>query len=424
MRILRNLDTEKFKLFLSNYRTQLTIAAVCMALGTVYLVSRYEDNKVIMYRDLEQADYSNGKIVSPSNDIYQKKERVLSTRIEELERKIQILSEGITNQKPNLNEQPLNPAELIPTPTTEMKADPAPLITSPMMNQEPPAEYTTTQIPQGLTVPSNYGGYRAPSQVPSPMSSPSPVPNEPKISEPGPGIISFPVKGKVERTEMSVKLPSGSFVKAKLLTGVEAPEGKALPVLLQADYAFLGPNKSKIDLSGCFLIAKSTGNLSIERVEMQTSKISCVSKNGRMFERELNGFVADNKDNSFAVVGDVNSKQDRVATMAFLSSIVSGISGAISQAQTTSQTNAHGGSSVSISGDEQKYIAANGASSAASMVTQWYLKQAQSLLPTINVGSGQDVWIVIQDSIDLPNWYFKKLETRSGEFNFLSRLTD
>jgi hypothetical protein len=62
----------------------------------------------------------------------------------------------------------------------------------------------------------------------------------------------------------------------------------------------------------------------------------------------MNGFIADNKDNSFAVAGSVNSKQDRVASMAFLSAIVSGISGAIGQAQTTSQTNGFGGSSVSF----------------------------------------------------------------------------
>jgi hypothetical protein len=108
--------------------------------------------------------------------------------------------------------------------------------------------------------------------------------------------------------------------------------------------------------------------------------------------------------------------------MAFLSAIVSGISGAIGQAQTTSQTNGFGGASTSLTGDQGKYIAASGASSAASMVTQWYLKQAQGLLPTINVGSGQDIWVVVQDSVELPNWYFKKQETGSKDFNFLSNV--
>ena len=231
---------------------------------------------------------------------------------------------------------------------------------------------------------------------------------------------------------MTVKIPSGSYVKTKLLTGVEAAEGRAIPVLLQADFAFVGPNKTKIDLSGCFLIAKSTGNLSIERVEMQATKISCVSRSGRMFERSLNGFVADAKDTSFGIIGKVNSKQGRVASMAFLSSIVSGVGNAIKQAQTTTQTNAFSGGSGSssvITGSQAKYMAAGGASSAASLVTNWYLRHAQKLLPTINVGSGQDVWIVLQNTVDLPNWYFRKQKRKgrgkgSPSYSFLTRLTD
>ena len=46
----------------------------------------------------------------------------------------------------------------------------------------------------------------------------------------GPGVISFPVKHK--RKEEGVTLPSGSYVKAKLMTGIDAPEGKTYPVLL------------------------------------------------------------------------------------------------------------------------------------------------------------------------------------------------
>lgn len=242
---------------------------------------------------------------------------------------------------------------------------------------------------------------------------------------PGPAIISFPVEGKENIKENAITLPAGSFVKAKLLTGVEAPEGKALPVLLQADYAFIGPNNTKVDLSGCFLIAKSTGNLSIERVEMQTTKISCVAKSGKMFEKDLNGFVADDKDNSFAIMGKINTKQDRVAAMAFLSSVVEGVGKAISQAQMSTSTSESGASSSSITGNQGKYIAAGGASNAASMVTTWYLKQAQNLLPTINIGSGQDLWIVLQDMVHLPSWYFRKnnKEKHNG-YSYLSRLIE
>lgn len=228
-------------------------------------------------------------------------------------------------------------------------------------------------------------------------------------------LISFPVKSTRIAKKEGVVLPSGSYVKAKMMTGIEAPEGKNYPVLLQLDFAHIIPNDKKLDLVGCFMIAKASGSLSTERVEMQAVKLSCVSKTGKMFERKINGFTADGGDNSFGVVGKVNSKQNRVAAMAFLSSVVEGVGKAIQVAQTTSSTNGTGGSQSVITGDQAKYIGAGGVGNAAGQVTQWYLKQAQSLLPTINVGSGRDVWIVMADKVELPKEYFKQSRSFKNE---------
>jgi type IV secretory pathway VirB10-like protein len=145
-----------------------------------------------------------------------------------------------------------------------------------------------------------------------------------------------------------------------------------------------------------------------------------------MFEREVNGFIADDKDNSFAVSGTVNSKQDRVAAMAFLSSIVEGVSKAIQQAQTTQTMTPLGGAQSTVTGDQASYMAAGGAANAAGLVTQWYLKQAQNLLPTISVVSGRDVWIVMQDTVKLPETYFRKNESdgQGSIYSYLSRLNE
>ncbi len=243
----------------------------------------------------------------------------------------------------------------------------------------------------------------------------------------GPVILTFPVDGKEIKEKTEVTLPLGSYVKAKLLTGVEAPEGVPYPVLLQLDFANILPNRKSLDLKGCFMIAKAQGDLSTERVQMQATKLSCVARDGHMFERDINGFVADGVDNSFAVIGSVNTKQDRVAAMAFLSSVVEGVGKAIQMAQTTEQTSAEGNSRRLLTGDQGKYITAGGASQAAGMVAQWYLKQAQNLLPTINVGSGKDVWVVMNDSVALPSHYFKKQTAGANhekDYSFVNRLFD
>lgn len=236
----------------------------------------------------------------------------------------------------------------------------------------------------------------------------------------GPDLIAFPVKAET-KTE-GVMLPAGSYVKAKVLTGVDVPEGKTYPVLMVLDFSYVAPNDHKIDLSGCFMIAKAEGDLSTERVQMQATKMSCVSKKGKMFERDVNGFVADDKDGSFAMKGQVNSKQGRVAAMAFLAGVVDGVGKAVQAAQTTQSTNPLGGGSSMMTGDSGKYALAGGASNAAGMVAQWYLQQAQNLAPTVAIGSGRDVWIVIKDKVSLPEEFFKK-ERKNGDEGIYSYFT-
>jgi hypothetical protein len=69
-----------------------------------------------------------------------------------------------------------------------------------------------------------------------------------------------------------------------------------------------------------------------------------------------------------------------------------------------------------------KYALAGGASNAAGMVAQWYLQHAQNLAPTVAVGSGRDVWIVIKDKVSLPEEFFKK-ERKNGDEGIYSYFT-
>jgi hypothetical protein len=383
---------------------------------TIYLVSRSSDSTKEIFHSDGKFSFEEGRIIGSPKEIYDRKEQIFSARLKDLETKQTAMLDTILEIKNKLDSGATpQPKPVEPNETKETKPN-SEIDNGKIQFAPPPDSVKPQRIERTESEPSTSSQEQFPKKRSFGKES----------GASGPAIIGFPVKAKSTPETLGVVLPPGSFVQAKLLTGIEAPEGKALPVLLQADYAFVGPNKTRIDLSGCFLIAKSTGNLSIERVEMQATKLSCVSKSGKAFEREVNGFIADDKDNSFAVMGSVNSKQDRVAAMAFLSSIVEGIGKAVQQAQTTSQANALGGTSSIISGDETKYMLAGGASSAASTITQWYLKQAQNLLPTINVGSGQNVWIIMQDSVQLPNWYFKKNASSHNQpmFSYLSRLTE
>lgn len=353
-----------------------------------------------------EINFQNGRILNDrESTFYYGKERLLS-------QKAQAMMDGQAKLEARLAElekKVSTPASVVPpgapSPGTQTGVPPA----SPDIQT-----YSATDDFQGSQVPA----------APVIGSSPRGRGRRGRTSFGGPDLIAFPVKGSAK--EEGVMLPSGSYVKAKIMTGVDVPEGKTYPVLMVLDYSYVAPNDHKIDLTGCFMIAKAEGNLSTERVQMQATKMSCVSRKGKMFEREVNGFVADNRDGSFAMQGKVNSKQGRVAAMAFLSGIVQGVGQAVQAAQTSQSVNPLGGSSSVLTGDSTKYMVAGGAANAAGMVAQWYLQQAQSLLPTVEVGSGRDVWIVMKDKVSLPEEFFKKERTEGDEgiYSYFSRVLD
>ena len=395
--------------------------AVALALLLIFVVSKGMERETYIFHSKDQVSFEGGKILGSTESIYKRRDQLLSKSVKDLETKQAATDEKLSNIESRLT-------EILNRLTTNQNAAPA-NSTPPNSNAQPQANPSESAPGYGNPPPATSPGEAYPTQrfrergaglSPSVGSTLA----APRISARGPATISFPVK-EAEQGELGVVIPSGSYVKAKMMTGVEAPEGKNYPVLLQLDYAFIGPNKTKIDLTGCFGISKAQGDLSTERVQMQMTKISCVSQKGKMFEREVNGFVADDKDNSFAVIGSVSTKQDRVAATAFLSSVVEGVGKAIQQAQTTQQTNALGGAQSLITGDQAKYIGAGGVSNAASMVTQWYLQQANRLLPTINIGSGQDIWVVMQDKVELPNWYFRKADTQEKSvYSYFTKIAE
>ncbi len=400
-----------FKSFLQE-RPKILIAAIFTAITlAVFTVSKLCESKRVIYKQENTGEFKSARIFNSGGITFSDgKDKVYSKTIKDLMAAV----DGLKKQVEKIEAK--KEMNLSPTPAVAISPPPS----------EPRALETPIQIDSGPvgSVPQAYREI-SPAYQPAPQFG---FPAENKKLRKGPDLISFPVKDASPALEpLGITLPSGSYVRGKLLTGVDAPEGKPYPVLLQLDFAHILPNDHRVDLSGCFMIAKAQGDLSTERIQMQATKLSCVSKSGRTFEKDVNGFAADSVDSSFAVGGSINSKQDRVAGMAFLASIVEGISKSIQEAQVTKQINPLGGSSTDVSGDQTKHLLSGGAATAAGNVTQWYLKQAEHLLPTIRIGSGQDVWIVMQDAVSLPSFFFKhdlKGSNNEKSYSYVSRLLD
>ncbi len=406
---IKSFDWKKHQLRIKELTQKKPIIVGLFVIGVLLVINLFglmgeKENRVIERGTA--VSFQNGRILNDrESTFYYGKERLLS-------QKAQAMFEGQSKLEARLAEleKKLQEANSASITTNQLKSDLPPSVNG---QTESLGIAPNTEAPNQETPIQLYG-------VPPDGMASSGRATVSKVKVKGPDVIAFPVKSDV-KTE-GVVLPSGSYVKAKVLTGVDVPEGKTYPVLMVLDFSYVAPNDHKIDLSGCFMIAKAEGDLSTERVQMQATKMSCVSKKGKMFEREVNGFVADDKDGSFAMKGQVNSKQGRVAAMAFIAGVVDGVGKAVQASQTTQSTNPLGGGSSMMTGDAGKYAVAGGASNAAGMVAQWYLQQAQNLAPTVAIGSGRDVWIVMKDKVSLPEEFFKK-ERKNGDEGIYSYFT-
>jgi len=207
----------------------------------------------------------------------------------------------------------------------------------------------------------------------------------------------------------TLKIPKGTRVPATLLTGVESKENGREPVLLALDGNFYLPNNYKMNMVGCALLGKAEGNMSNERVCIQVYSLACVSRAGEVFETSVNGFIADDKDNAHCAIGKVNSKADSHAYKSAIAEMISMAGDFIKQGAITSTTTPLGGVTTTIStGQRMKEVAAAGGSAGAKSIADWYMRKADKLMPTINVGSGRRVWVVNLKTIEIPETYFVK----------------
>lgn len=215
--------------------------------------------------------------------------------------------------------------------------------------------------------------------------------------------VSITARDEADST-MTV-LPAGSFVLAKVISGVEANQNEPYPVLLQLEYAFTGPNKTKINLANCFMIAKARANLSTERVIMETDTLSCVKENGEHYKVSARGYTA-GEDSTFGSTGTFISKQGQILLASILANIAKNAGDAVATAQQTTQVVAGNAgapaSATNVTGEKAAYVAGKSVVDAASMIAQWYLDYAKQLVPSIGIGSGQIVHVIMLDTIRVP----------------------
>lgn len=212
-------------------------------------------------------------------------------------------------------------------------------------------------------------------------------------------------------------LPTGSFARAVLLSGVDAPTGGLArtnphPVLLRVmDLARL-PNRYRSRIQECFVTAAAYGDLSAERAYMRLEKLSCVLKAGEVMDLPVKGYVT-GEDGKNGFRGHVVSKQGQLIARALFAGIASGLGSSIAQSYAQVSTSPLGSVQSVNPSDIAQVGLATGVSNALEKVADFYIERANELYPIIEVDSARIGEIVLTDAVALGDAFERQSRARA-----------
>lgn len=205
-------------------------------------------------------------------------------------------------------------------------------------------------------------------------------------------------------------IPSGSYVKARIIQGVAASVGiKASadprPISFRLTGEAIGPARDgkpeKYDLSGCVVTGAAQGDLSSERVYVRLLNLVCTKKQGEVFEVAVNGHAA--SQGQAGIRGQVVSREGEFTQKAFLAGLFGGLGKAGQQLAQPSSSFSGGFAFAdkTTAGEALGMGAGEGISQAGNRLSDYLMDRAEQYQPVIVVQTGVEVDLFFQKGIPL-----------------------
>jgi conjugal transfer pilus assembly protein TraB len=200
-------------------------------------------------------------------------------------------------------------------------------------------------------------------------------------------------------------VPSGTFVRAVILGGADADasvngqsknNGVMLFKLLQQGTL---PNGQHSRLQGCFITGSSYGDISSERAYVVLDKLSCAQPGQAIIDKAVTGWAFFG--GKVGIKGQPLMRDNKVMQWAGISGAMAGIASAAQYSQSVQSISALGAAMSVPSSNIAPYAGYGGASKAADVLSNYYVKRAEQYHPVIQVGSGNTVTIVFKDGFYL-----------------------
>lgn len=196
-------------------------------------------------------------------------------------------------------------------------------------------------------------------------------------------------------------VPSGSYAESLVIEGADANAAvtgsqNTSPMQLRLTGKIQMPNDREFDLTGCFVTLEAYGDVSSERAEVRTRKLSCnIGKD--VIDQEIKGHVSFMGKNG--IKGEVVMRNGKVLGFAWGAGFLSGIGKGIESAGST--TVGVGATASPGAGDIMKSGIGGGTSEAAKTLSEYYIKRAEQYHPVIPIGAGNEVTLVFNDGFQI-----------------------
>jgi type F conjugative transfer system protein TrbI len=191
------------------------------------------------------------------------------------------------------------------------------------------------------------------------------------------------------------------FVEGRLLNGVVAIVGGAeRESIVALTGSYHGANAFETDLDGCFALVQGRPEPAAGRIDFKVSRLTCNFPDGASKTWDVAGWLVDG-DGIRGVRATIVQSLDRKAAVAALGGAVGGIGRRLSQQQYQANSG-NGGTTTTFTGSPGADALGGATEGAANAIQQSIGDYYQLFSPSLQVGGGTGVTVVIANELALP----------------------
>lgn len=219
-------------------------------------------------------------------------------------------------------------------------------------------------------------------------------------------------KSKIVVKKIGTYIPAGSYVEAKMISGVDAgigitaeadPRQVLLRITGKVISAGFGKDYLTTDkLKGCVVQCQATGDLSSEKAYLKPVVMTCAKDFESVVEVPVKGYVSAN--GKVGIRGEIVSREGDLVAKSFLSGLVGGFGNGVSQFYEPQQA-ISAGFAIKTGKESAKSILGaglgQGVSDSSSRLSDYLIKRAEQYQPVISINEGVSVDLVFQEGFSL-----------------------